>query len=504
MATKSFNDICVEYAHQLGKGLPLTAPEMCNAVIMYLNAQITEMQGITTALQIAVTEVEESATEATNTANELSGKVDNLQTNVTEAESNATEALNKANDISETVNALPKVPTPTVTDNGKVIGVQNGAYALVEQRGGEAPANMVTTDTSQNIVGNKTYTASTSTMFMGKIIIGGDFYYKGYNYTFGGSGGELALKNDIPSYTEFSGVTYTQGEGAEISYGDNKINLPIIAGDNVIIGADDINRHIKISSVIPDNVVTYNEDGYVYLMATGNNADVLTINAEAIHDSTLVLSPKYLKYIGSNYAMQLVYSHTTNGDFETILPSKSGTIALLDDIPDLDNYTGTIHIVQGTAGSGIAVHDTVNASPYTKYGYDKIETYGNSNALQYTLNIPNKNGTIATLDDIGSTSVSKYFTRVIFHNTDEDTQYILFSCITNTDLSSNTSYANVISLLTELGATTAETALPCSGKTVTGGMVVGIYTDGTNIIVFDTDNTTEELTMTSEIKFISK
>lgn len=279
MATKSFNDICVEYAHQLGKGLPLTAPEMCNAVIMYLNAQITEMQGITTALQTAVTEAEESATEATNTANELSGKVDTLQTNVTEAEANATEALNKANDVSETVNALPKVPTPTTSDNGKVIGVENGVYSLVEQRGGEAPANMVTTDTVQTISGNKY------------------FKYAGFEY---------------------------------------------------------------------NNVINIRNNG----------------------------TPMY----GVGFPNRGAGAYT---------------FAFIDDIPDLDNYTGTVHIVQGTAGSGIAVHDTANASPYTKYRYDKIETYGNSNALKYTLNIPNKNGTIATLDDIGSTPSSKLYSHYI-------------------------------------------------------------------------------------------
>lgn len=378
MATKSFNDICVEYAHQLGKGLPLTAPEMCNAVIMYLNSQITEMQGITTALQTAVSEAEASATEATNTANELSEKVDTLQTAVTEAESNATEALNKADDVSETVNALPKVPKPTTSDNGKLIGVENGVYALVEQSGGEAPDNMVTTDTKQSIYG----------------------------------------------YKEF------------------------VNGIGVISGS-------------------------------------------AISMSLLIIANDWVKY----------YNTTIN------FPNKGSTettFATIDDIPDFDNYIGTMHIVQGTAGSGIAVHDTANTSPYTKYGYDKIETYGNSNALQYTLNIPNKNGTIATLDDIPSSSDSKYFTRVILHNTDEDTQYILFSCITNTDWTGNTSYANVISMLNAFGATTQDTALPCSGKTVSGGIVVGVYTDGTNIIVFDTDNTTEELTMSFEIKFISK
>lgn len=378
MATKSFNDICVEYAHQLGKGLPLTPAEMCNAVIMYLNAQITEMQGITTALQTAVTEAEESATEATSTATALSGKVDTLQTNVTEAEANATEALNKVNDVSETVNALPKVPKPTTSDNGKVIGVQSGAYALVEQSGGEAPANMVTTNTNQTISGIKFFDSA-------------------------------SLRNGTQhKYTIYS-----------------------------------LEKISTCEETKPCTTITF--------------------------------------------------------------AGKSGVIAVEEDIPDLDNYTGTVHIVQGTAGSGIAVHDTANTSPYTKYGYDKIETYGNSNALQYTLNIPNKNGTIATLDDISSTpSPDKYFTRVIYHSTNEDTQYVIFSCITDNDLSANTSYQNVIDLLNNLGATSNETALPCTGKTVNGGILVGVYTDGTNIIVFDTDNTTEELNMSADIKFISK
>lgn len=391
MATKSFNDICVEYEHQLGKGLPLTAPEMCNAVIMYLNAQITEMQGITSALQSAVTE-------ATNTANELSEKVDTLQTNVTEAESNATEALNKTNDVSETVNALPKVPTPTTTDNGKVIGVQSGVYALVEQSGGEAPANMVTTDTSQIITSSKTFRLPADSSSCGIIIskTGSDIYncyYPGFMRVFKGTSG----------------------------------------------------------------------------------------------NTTLHFSPQ------------------PNAVYDLFLPNKNGFIACVDDIPDLDNYTGTMHIVQGTAGSGVAVHDTANTSPYTKYGYDKIETYGNSNTLRYTLNIPNKNGTIATLDDISNTlSTSKYFTRIIYHSIDEDTQYILFSCVTDKDLSSNTDYADVVSLLNELGATTQDTALSCTGKTVSGAIVVGVYTEGNNIIIFDIDNAVEELSVSAEIKFISR
>lgn len=316
MATKTFNDICVEYAHQLGKGLPLTAPEMCNAVIMYLNAQITEMQGITTALQTAVAEAEASATEATNTANELSEKVDTLQTNVTEAESNATEALNTANDVSETVNALPKVPTPTTSDNGKVIGVQSGAYALVEQSGGEAPANMVTTDTVQTISAKKIFDNDENTGLL--IVKKNEKMINIYGDSIGWSNGE------IDTYLEF-------------------------------------NNNTSVSSTI-------------------------------------------------------------------LLPNRAGTLAMLSDIPDLKNYLGNIDLIQGTAGSGIAVHDTVKASPYTKYGYDKIETYGNSNSLQYTLNIPNKNGTIATLDDIGASGSKKYLHNIIVMS--DENIGIYFSIIT--------------------------------------------------------------------------
>lgn len=577
MATKTFNDICVEYAHQLGKGLPLTPAEMCNAVIMYLNAQITEMQGITTALQTAVTEAEASATEATNTANELSGKVDTLQTNVTEAESNATEALNKANGVSETVNALPKVPKPTTSDNGKVIGVQSGAYALVEQSGGEAPANMVTTDTPQIITENKG--SETNYYTNGSILVGNysnsdlnaivngespvdqdkneviidprtvtiadydndgldmeyvemsiyrpggadgfndydnksvsyrkfgiyvekylddtnketDTYYLGFPF----KSGMLAVESDIPDLSTPASVEYAQATGATITYGaDNpkELVLPIIAGDNVKIAADSSGSHLKISA---ENVMT-----------TNTYQDNLATKAfRSDTDTTPVLqliNPNNSKITA--YELSCIYFKISKSDeFYIYYPQKAGTFALTSDIPDLDNYTGTVHIVQGTAGSGIAVHDTAKASPYTKYGYDKIETYGNSNALQYTLNIPNKNGTIATLDDISNTpSPSKYFTRIIYHSTDEETQYILFSCVTDKDLSSNTDYADVVSLLNKLGATTQDTALSCTGKTVSGGMVVGVYTDGNSIIVFDIDNATEELNMSADIKFISK
>lgn len=445
MATKSFKDICVEYATQLRKGLPLTAPEMCNAVIMYLNTQIAEMQSITTALQTAVAEAEASATEATNTANELSGKVDAIQTNVTEAESNATEALSKANDVSETVNALPKVPTPTTTDNGKVIGVQSGAYALVEQSGGETPDNMVTTDTPQLITAKKGITA---VYYSNKAIQLGDYSDENLNDLINGGSIDSKVRTQVQ-------ITHTSVNLTEFDSGIPNGGVTLERGS----------AHTEGFTDYGNNFVSY---GLYSIYAT--------------------------KYTNSNKTKMERYYYG--------FPFKSGMLAVEGDIPDLDNYDENIDIINGTTGNGIRVHDTTNTSPYTKYGYDKIETYGNSNTLQYTLNVPNKNGTIATLDDIPA-PVTKYFTRVIFNDSNTNTLYI-FSCITEGDFSGNNAYGDIVSLLTELDAIDPTSALPCSGKTSAGGAVIGVYTDGSAIIVFSGDDATEEIPTTAEINIISK
>lgn len=352
MATKTFNEICVEYAHQLGKGLPLTAPEMCNALVMYLNQQVVDMQNMVQTALNAVKSVQD--------------------------------------DLAE------------------------GEYATLGA--------------------NNTFRGNNS--FLQSVQADGGITINGEN---------VATENDT---------------------------------DEVKIPSDDYDEFLFNNPNNKTNIARFycNTTESIYIaIDTANHVG-------------------YIKY------------QEENGNINNYkLPNKGGIMALTSDVPDLDNYTGTVHIVQGTAGRGVAVHDTANTSPYTKYGYGKIETYGNSNTLQYTLNIPNKNGTIATLDDISSSpSSDKYFTRVIYHTTDEDTQYIIFSCMTDTDLSANTSYQDVIDLLNNLGATSNETALPCNGKMVSGGILVGVYTDGTNIIVFDTDNTLEELTMSSEIKFVSK
>ena len=269
MATKTFKEICVEYAHQLGKGLPLTPAEMCNAVIMYLNAQITEMQGITTALQTAVTE----------------------------AESSATEAINKADDVSETVNAIPKVPAPTTSDNGKVIGVQSGAYALVEQSGGEAPANMVTTDSNQSIIGDKTFTGNVY-IRQGRFSVGNILFKpaSGGTVSFNppttprkctiklpDKDGTVALTDDIPDTTNFVTTNTEQTITATKTFSDIKVGSYELTSDGFEYSGANLvrysasGREIRYglsgynSTVIGSNVKLNLDFNTSYINCTSNN-----------------------------------------------------------------------------------------------------------------------------------------------------------------------------------------------------------------------------------------
>lgn len=290
MATKSFKEICVEYAHQLGKGLPLTPAEMCNAVIMYLNAQITEMQGITTALQTAVSE----------------------------AESSATEAINKADDVSETVNALPKVPTPTTSDNGKVIGVQSGVYALVEQSGGEAPANMVTTDTAQTISGNKY------------------FKYAGFEYN-----NKITIRNnDTPMY----GVGFpNKGAGAyTFALTDDipEVPEPTASDNGKVIGVENGAYALVEQSggEAPANMVTTDTKQTVTAQKTYIVDDSIIAQFSDGQGNFIDIGRTEINMNGFRYAPN---KFGTMPSAMINVPNKAGTLALTDDIPDVTNLVTT-------------------------------------------------------------------------------------------------------------------------------------------------------------------
>jgi len=67
--------------------------------------------------------------------------------------------------------------------------------------------------------------------------------------TIGESTQNIALKNDIPKYTSVDSVIYDTTNGAIVAYdGANEIHIPLLAGENVTIGASEDNKKIVISA----------------------------------------------------------------------------------------------------------------------------------------------------------------------------------------------------------------------------------------------------------------
>lgn len=67
--------------------------------------------------------------------------------------------------------------------------------------------------------------------------------------TIGESISNIALENDIPEYTSVDSVIYDATNGAIIAYnGANEIHIPLLAGENVTIGASEDNKKIVISA----------------------------------------------------------------------------------------------------------------------------------------------------------------------------------------------------------------------------------------------------------------
>lgn len=330
MATKTFKEICVEYAHQLGKGLPLTPAEMCNAVIMYLNQQVDVMnQFVQTALN-AVFDIQQDISEYpapenivstnqnqninsiktfngvqefNNGINSNNGKISSV--NICASDTGTYDGVNRVeikpdgfiSRISPagtknillpdkdgqlaTVNDIPNVPeipNPTTSDNGKVIGVQSGAYALVEQSGGEAPNNMVTTDTAQTITGKKTYLLDddiiaqfaddtgnlvdigrASITFNSDVSVGSGGITKGGLYiNYPDKQGTLALISDIPSTDNFVTTNTEQTITATKTFSDIKVGSYELTSDGFEYSGANLVRYSASGKEIRYGLSGYN------------------------------------------------------------------------------------------------------------------------------------------------------------------------------------------------------------------------------------------------------
>lgn len=128
---------------------------------------------------------------------------------------------------------------------------------------------------------------------------------------------EMAYLSDIPAYTTVDSVSYDITNGAIVAYdGANEIHIPLLAGDNVTIGASEDNTKIVISAA--------GGGGAGDVTAAGNNTftGVNTFN-NSIYAKNGVVAENTTNY-GANSIRK--------GPITYSFPNKSGTFAMTTDV----------------------------------------------------------------------------------------------------------------------------------------------------------------------------
>lgn len=142
-----------------------------------------------------------------------------------------------------------------------------------------------------------------------------------YNiFDFPNKSGTLALTSDIPTipeYTSVHSVIYDATNGAIIAYnGANEIHIPLLAGENVTIGASEDNKKIVISAA--------GGGGTGDVTAAGNN----TFTGENTFNNSIYAKNGVVAGDTTNYGANSV----TKGSNTYSFPNKSGTFAMTTDV----------------------------------------------------------------------------------------------------------------------------------------------------------------------------
>lgn len=236
----------------------------------------------------------------------------------------------------------------------------------------------------------------------------------------------IAFENDIPEYTSVDSVIYDTTNGAIIAYnGANEIHIPLLAGENVIIGTSEDNKKIVISAAggggtgdvtaagnntftgenTFTNEITFNtmksEAGYIqfgsFNYETTEGYDYLYIDNTHINIQKFVGNNQYHE-ININADLMTYAPPDDTVYYEYRYPRKNGTFALTSDIPDTSSFVtlagdntfgGT-----NTFNNSIYAKNGVVAGDTTNYGANSVTKGSN------TYSFPNKSGTFAMTTDV--------------------------------------------------------------------------------------------------------
>ena len=328
----------------------------------------------------------------------------------------------------------------------------------------------------------------------------------------------IAFENDIPEYTSVDSVIYDTTNGAIIAYnGANEIHIPLLAGENVTIGASEDNRKIVISAAggggtgdvtaagnntftgenTFTNEITFNTmksaAGYIqfgnFNYETTEGYDYLYIDNTHINIQKFVGNNQYHE-ININADLMTYAPPDDNVYYEYSYPRKNGTFALTSDIPDTSSFVtlagdntfgGT-----NTFNNSIYAKNGVVAGDTTNYGANSVTKGSN------TYSFPNKSGTFAVTTDIIKNPI--YF--ISFYANDASDCHLIGTMMSKnsygTGQKTNDEFAV---MLADNLYTNSNEGLAVYGK-LAGKDILCIYSeDGLSIRCLDEENSEVDLPM---------
>lgn len=290
MTIENLKQIAIKYASTKGSRIPLAPYELCNAVVQYMNSFFSVMTDINT-IKVAVTE-DSGNIVFTITGNTYDGKpitpivitvdhnyfvtdqeFEEFKTTTNAAIQKNTESINSLSfRVEDTENDITTIQVQVGQLNTRVGNTETDVTNLKNRVDNtetniaeinstlENKVDKIVSPVSNYVVyaqvlgdeKNITYSESAlpNTIMYRRSSNGGSKIGKGI------SGEDIAnmeniqdVLNEIPSYTTIDSVSYDTTNGAIIAYdGANEIHIPLLAGENVTIGASEDNKKIVISA----------------------------------------------------------------------------------------------------------------------------------------------------------------------------------------------------------------------------------------------------------------
>lgn len=290
MTIENLKQIAIKYATTKGSRVPLAPDELCNAVVQYMNSFFSVMTDINT-IKVAVTEnsgnivftitgntydgkpitpivitvdhndfvtdqefeefktnildsidsLNNSITEINNTIKNINDTLENNTTDITGLKNRVDNTETNISEINSTLNnKLDKVSSTTGVPQ-VYVKEYNGTQTMLDLSESTRVNSIPKRSPSGRMYTNDGISSEPSSVANMRNIA--DVESKIPDVS------NFATTEDIPSYTDVGSVSYDITNGAIIAYnGANEIHIPLLAGENVTIGASEDNKKIVISA----------------------------------------------------------------------------------------------------------------------------------------------------------------------------------------------------------------------------------------------------------------